>query len=240
MSKVIKYQYSSGVYQILSKINGKFYIGSSVNLKQRKELHLIHLRGRVHSNKHLQRHYDKYGINDLLFIPIEYCPKEKLIIREQFYIDKLKPEFNILQKAYSTLGLIHSEESKKKSSESKRGEKNASYGIPKSEEQKQKISKKLKGRVFSKETRLKIGIKSKGRIVSKETRLKIGIAQKGRIPWNKGRKTPEEVKKKISESGKGKHFHSDEVKKKISTSLKGRVFTQEWKDKISIANRKKK
>ena len=43
-----------------------------------------------------------------------------------------------------------------------------------------------------------------GHSVSKETRKKIGKKKKGSIPWNKGKKWSEEVKRKIRETNKRK------------------------------------
>ena len=47
---------------------------------------------------------------------LEYCKLEDLREREDYYIDSLKPEYNILQKAGSSLGYKHSEEAKIKMS----------------------------------------------------------------------------------------------------------------------------
>ena len=41
---------------------------------------------------------------------LEYCDKSILIEREQYYIDLIKPEYNILTKAGSSLGFKHSPE----------------------------------------------------------------------------------------------------------------------------------
>ena len=72
----------SGIYQIHSILTGRVYIGSAVNLKRRKQRHLLDLKDNKHDNPYLQRHYNKYGI-DLQFSVIERCSKEKLIEREQ-------------------------------------------------------------------------------------------------------------------------------------------------------------
>ena len=103
-----------GIYRILSTLNGKFYIGSSYSLKIRKQNHLLDLKNGRHDNTYLQKHADKYGINDLCFKIVELCPKEKLIEREQYYIDTLKPEFNIALIAGSNLGIKHTKESKQR------------------------------------------------------------------------------------------------------------------------------
>lgn len=71
----------------------------------------------VHVNSHLQNAYDKYGNDSLEFEIIEYIEiddniKETLLEREQFWIDTVNPEYNILPIAGSTLGFKHTEETK--------------------------------------------------------------------------------------------------------------------------------
>jgi group I intron endonuclease len=84
----------SGIYQIVSIVNNRIYIGSSCNLSIRKSQHFKKLKNNKHPNSHLQNHCNKYGIEDLEFHLIECCSKEKLIEREQYWIDTLSPEFN--------------------------------------------------------------------------------------------------------------------------------------------------
>lgn len=68
--------------------------------------------------------------------------------------------------------------------------------------------------------------------ISNETKLKIGLKSKGnkfrlgQSPWNKGKKSSEETKKKLSDINKGKK-HSKETIAKRSASLKGRKYSQE-------------
>ncbi len=38
------------------------------------------------------------------------CSKEEILIREQYYLDEIKPEYNINLKAGSNLGRTYSEE----------------------------------------------------------------------------------------------------------------------------------
>ena len=81
------------------------------------------------------------------------------------------------------LGTRHSEETKRKMSEAREGEKNPFYGKTHSEEAKRKMSEAMKGRKrapFSEEHRRKIGLKSKGRKHSEETKRKMSEAMKGR------------------------------------------------------------
>jgi len=107
---------ASGIYQIKSTTNNKIYIGSAVNFKNRKADHICTLKRNKH-NQHLQNHFNKYGLDDLVFSILEFCPPKKLIEREQHYMDALNPEFNICKIAGNQLGFKHSEETKKRMSE---------------------------------------------------------------------------------------------------------------------------
>jgi group I intron endonuclease len=55
----------------------------------------------------------KYGYVGFRLEILEYCPSSIALAREQFYIDKLNPEYNILKIAGSNLGYKHSEASLK-------------------------------------------------------------------------------------------------------------------------------
>jgi len=61
-------------------------------------------------NSHIYRALLLYGHENFNLEIIEYCNKEFVIDREQYYIDLLKPEYNILRKAGSSLGFKHSME----------------------------------------------------------------------------------------------------------------------------------
>ena len=77
-----------GVYQIKSLINGKSYIGSSINIHKRWRLHKSELTNNKHHSIVLQRHVNKYGIKDLQFIILEETDESLIIEREQYYIDR--------------------------------------------------------------------------------------------------------------------------------------------------------
>jgi group I intron endonuclease len=103
------------IYQIKSKKHpSKKYIGSSFNMKKRMQEHLRRLRSGKHPNIKLLRHVKKYGIEDLSFDILESCQEQDMIAREQFYIDKLEPWFNICKVAGRTIGVIQSDITKKK------------------------------------------------------------------------------------------------------------------------------
>ncbi len=46
----------------------------------------------------------KHGYSKFKLEIIEYCNPKDLVEREQHYIDIIKPEYNILSTAYSSLG----------------------------------------------------------------------------------------------------------------------------------------
>lgn len=149
----------SGIYKITSLVNSKIYIGSAVNFKSRKSSHFNCLKNFSHPNKYLQASYDKYGKENFKFEIISECPKEYLIKMEQWFIDKLKPEYNICKTAGNKLGVKHSNETKLKIS-------NSNKGRIISQESRDKISETLTGRknkAHSLETKAKISNKNKGR-----------------------------------------------------------------------------
>jgi hypothetical protein len=82
----------------------------------------------------------KHGYSSFKLIIIEYCDKEDVISREQYYFDLLLPNYNICKTAGSTLGRMHTEESKIKIGLYKKGK----TGYIHSEETKEKISQSMK------------------------------------------------------------------------------------------------
>ena len=95
----------TGIYQIKSKINSSLYIGSALNINNRWNLHKASLNNNKHHSIYLQRHCNKYGIDDLEFSIIELCIPDDLLIKEQFYLDKFNPKFNVQKVAHSSLGV---------------------------------------------------------------------------------------------------------------------------------------
>jgi group I intron endonuclease len=114
----------SGVYEIKNTLNNHRYVGSSVNILKRFMSHKYSLWNGKHRSIKLQRAWDKYGEEHFEFNILETCEsiKDTLLFIEQKYLD-LKPEYNILYIAGSSLGCICSEETKLKISSSKKGKK---------------------------------------------------------------------------------------------------------------------
>lgn len=163
----------SGVYEIVNTVNGHRYIGSSVDIINRWRVHKSALGLSKHHSPYLQRSWDKYGQDFFEFTVLECCEKEQLIDREQYFIDTLKPTYNISPTAYSCLGVKHSEETKKRISISKSGD-NCSdeTRIRLSISHKGKTSPR-KGCTLSPETRQKISEVQIGHVASEETRAKM-------------------------------------------------------------------
>lgn len=80
----------SGVYQIINIINGKRYIGSSIDVERRFKEHRRHLCGNYHHNEHLQNAWNKYGEESFMFELIERCEPEDCAKIEQQFIDYYK------------------------------------------------------------------------------------------------------------------------------------------------------
>ena len=99
-----------GVYQIFNIITEENYIGSSVNIKNRTKHHLHMLRKGIHGNKYLQRVWNKYGEENFMFLPLEFCEKENIIEMEQKWLDYTNPKYNILRIAKSAFGFKHTKE----------------------------------------------------------------------------------------------------------------------------------
>lgn len=219
---------SSGVYKISSKAKPqRCYIGSSVWIRKRWAEHIHSLRQGKHHSPKLQSHYNKYGEDDLVFSIIATCDANDLIRQEQFFLDAYNPWFNVLQTAYSCLGMKLSEEAKAKISESNRRrtvrdetkrkiseantgrrpnqatrDKMSASGKGKrfSEEHKKKISEALKGREFSEETKQRMREGRKDRVITDETRRKLSESHKGEKGSFYGKKHNEETKQKLREA----------------------------------------
>lgn len=79
-----------GIYKITNLINGKCYIGQSVNIKQRWRDHRSRAisKGSEGFESYFYRSIRKYGLENFSFEILEECPKEQLNEKEQFYIAK--------------------------------------------------------------------------------------------------------------------------------------------------------
>lgn len=150
-------RYVTGVYFITNLINGKVYVGSANNCYDRWRTHLCELRQGIHSSKHLQRSFKKYGESNFWFTIVEMHPigtdRNYLFSREQMFIDALEcykssKGYNILKTAGHCRGHKYS----KKQVEANR---RRNLGKRLSEAHRKAISEGNKGRVFSVESKAK-------------------------------------------------------------------------------------
>ena len=151
-----------GVYKIQSKIKpDRVYIGSAVDIKSRWRIHKHHLFKNKHHSKKLQRHFNKYGLDDLKFEVLVECDNDVLIKKEQCYVNIFQPYFNCSPTAGSQLGFKHSKSTREKC-------RCGRLGKTITEWHKQQISKASKGHIVTDEMKMKISIKNTGRKQSEE------------------------------------------------------------------------
>lgn len=74
-----------GIYKIENKINGKIYIGQSVDVYRRLKKHIWNIKS---NNNILYKAFRKYGIENFTYELIEECDIGKLDEREMYYIQK--------------------------------------------------------------------------------------------------------------------------------------------------------
>ena len=82
-----------GIYSIKNIISNELYIGSSTNIGNRFKGYIVDTNTGYIINK-LTKNLVEFGLKNFIFSAIELCSREKLLEREQFYIDKLKPTLN--------------------------------------------------------------------------------------------------------------------------------------------------
>lgn len=109
---------NSCVYCILNIVTNERYVGSTTNFSDRKGSHLYDVRHNRHRNHRLQTAFDVYGESSLKFFILEEVltfDRNHLIEREQEWIDKYKPEYNLNPVAGNYFNTkFYSEESKQK------------------------------------------------------------------------------------------------------------------------------
>lgn len=107
----------SGIYMFFNMISGKRYVGSSTDIYNRIHEHYYNLKNNKSHNAHFQSSWNKYGEEAFMFCVLEYCDTEIRFSREQYYIDTLKPEYNLSLNVVANFGHKVSEETKSKISD---------------------------------------------------------------------------------------------------------------------------
>jgi len=188
------------IYRITNMTNGHYYIGSAESFARREWEHKYFLKKGAHKNPRLQAAWNKYGADMFVFEIVEEVPDDRATFDiENTYLMKCvgQPDcYNINTDAFAPrLGIPHTEESKAKTSASRKGkaagDQHYRYGKTLSEDVKTKIGAAQKGKP-----------KAAGRKVSEEGRAKIRAnieAGRSHKHWT-GRKHTEESKAKMSKT----------------------------------------
>lgn len=155
----------TGIYKIINKTNGKYYVGSSTRLDDahgRWYKHKHKLVKNKHVNSHLQSAWNKYGADNFEFITIEEVPENKLLETEQEYLNKacLEKDKCYNQNFLADRCLFSEEIIRKRNASIKKY-----FSIPQ--------HNSMFGKTHSVETREKIRSKQLGHKVSEETRQKL-------------------------------------------------------------------
>jgi hypothetical protein len=165
----VRYEISAEDYAELKKLGSELRTGKKVTKETLEKI-----------SKSLKKHYREF-------------PEAK----EKFRSLRLgvhNSKEHIRKSAKAQIGLKRSEETKRKMSESMKGNKN-SLGAKRSEEFKRKVSERMKGKPKSEECKRKLSELNKGNSYAKGTfytkrmRRNMSLAHIGQIPWNKGLKT---------------------------------------------------
>jgi hypothetical protein len=143
----------SGIYKIINKVNGKYYVGSSNDIKLRWIRHKYELNKNKHYNLKLQRAWNKYNESNFNFVIVEFVPENKLLMVEQTHLNICKnnpsANYNLMYNSTAPMmGRKHTSFTLEKMSASQSGKNNPMYGMISSNrgktpsvETKQKMSK---------------------------------------------------------------------------------------------------
>ena len=86
----------SKIYKLVNSVDDNIYVGSTCGtLRLRKSRHKAD--SKYHPNRHIYMHLNIIGWDNVRIILIESVfaeTKDQLLLREQHWIDKLKPELN--------------------------------------------------------------------------------------------------------------------------------------------------
>lgn len=205
----------SGVYAIICLVDDKLYIGSSYQARVRCLTHRNLLRKGAHHNIHLQRAWNKYGESSFVFSLIEQVAPDRLLEREQYWIDfhgccNDMRGYNISRKAGAPMaGLQHSGQTRARMAASQLGRKH-------SDEVKEKIRNAHLGRKKTPEHIANMGVSRRGRKASDETRAKLRAI----------RSNPSlELRYKFGNATRGKNRPLEAVQKTAQAHMREYVIT---------------
>ena len=110
---ILENKKKAGIYCWTLLSSKKSYIGSSINLgiRLRNYFNPIYISHISRKNMVINKALLKYGYSKFKLEILEYCEPKDLVKKEQYYMDILNPQYNVLKKAYSSLGYKHAKDS---------------------------------------------------------------------------------------------------------------------------------
>ena len=172
-------KFDSGIYAITNKITGECYVGQSIySIKKRWFYHRWELRYNRHTNPKLQNAWNKYGEDAFELELLEECTdRDTAYDRERYYIelrDSFVHGYNQDKGCHGDNGRVISEETRQKI-----GEKNRinMTGKKHSDETKRKMSESHKGKEKTEEHRRHLSEALIGKKTSEHTIEKIKETQ---------------------------------------------------------------
>lgn len=196
---------NAGIYGIFNRVNRKWYIGQSVEMNVRLNMHRWRLKRGEHQNDHLQKSFLKHGEAAFEFRVVEIVPEAELDARERFWIQHHKstdPKCGYNRDSGGNLAKRHSDQTCVKISAALKGRASPLRGRPQSAEARASVSAALTGRVRSAEERLQISLSKKGKQPSPKQYahiLEMVRIQKLRPDPKIGRKLSDEHRQKMRE-----------------------------------------
>lgn len=107
-----------GIYKITCTVNNRYYVGSTTrSFIERFRSHKRLLKQNRHNNFHLQRDWNRYGLNLFTFEILQVCTDKSSVLKdEQYYLDLCASSdlYNINKLSTSTLGYRHTKPNKDK------------------------------------------------------------------------------------------------------------------------------
>jgi group I intron endonuclease len=180
----------SGIYGLLCKITGKWYVGQTKRpiSERMNDYSSLHCKGQIKIYNALK----KYGYDGFDKVVLENCEPVPSILneREDFWItqkNSIENGYNIMRGGIGSNNLtIWTDEKRKIASINSMGEKNPRYGKKWSVETREKIVKALMGKKLSEETKKKMSLTRANRKLSPSHCAAISKGVKGL------RRTPEQ------------------------------------------------
>lgn len=212
------------------------YVGQAYIFDNRWKNHRLALKYNKHHSRYLQSAWNKYGEDNFEFEVLEKCSIERLVELEQFWMDHFKSAdrefgYNLAPAAGSLLGIKHSDETKAKLSELRKG-------IPRTEEVKANMREGWKKRgPVSEATKEKMRQAQLGKKQSEASKAKKSLALMGNKN-NKGGPMSEEHKAAISAARIG-HAVTEETRNRISNGNLGKFVSEETRAKQSEAAKRR-